>query len=309
MVPETAPEAAPGGWDAALNSAFGVLLDGEALDGEPLDGEALDGEPIGGTGPAAARYGVYYASDSFDEFLFPRPWATPDGLVGREPVELPDEDGGGLSFSPWAWRFDLGGSLFVFDAMLLDRTGPWGEDGHKGARPFGDAFVADLRAVATAGESDELLVRGAELGPLLGRHGVDLTDGEAKKLNCWLTVLLRVATDGGLDSALRAATFTGRGPGHLVAVGDMSRARSAEAGWEERLGAVAHPGLRDHLRMLHLAQADARSEGGFRYGGGRWPWADLVTAVGCSVVAGWGFGESQAGCAVVRLPEGEGGYW
>ncbi|MFF2659123.1 hypothetical protein ACFVUH_17365 [Kitasatospora sp. NPDC058032] len=292
MTPETAPATDPGGWDAALASAFAILLDGNP---------AIDPAADPTVGPAAG-YGVYYASDSLDEFLFPSPWATSDALSGPEPRQLPDPDGE-FPFSPWTWRFDLGGSLFRFDADLLAGTGPWGEDGHKGPRPFGDAFVADLRIVATVDEFGEALVHGADLGPLLARHDLDLTDRNAEKLNTWLTVLLRVATDGTLTDALRAATFTERGPEHLVSVGDMSRARSAAEPWEERLGTLTHPALRDHLRMLCLSQNDARSEGGFYSGAGNWPWSDILEAVGCSLVAGWGFGESQAGTAVVRLPE------
>ncbi|GGS89436.1 hypothetical protein ACFFV7_50285 [Nonomuraea spiralis] len=273
-----------GGWGAALDGAFEILLDGKP---------AAD---------PAAGYGVYYASDPLDEFLFPNPWATPDALSSREPRHLPDSDGE-YPFSPWTWRFNLSESLFCFDADLLAGTGPWGDGGHKGPRPFDDAFVADLRTVSSVAESGESLVLGAELGPLLGRHGVDLTGTNSGKLNSWLTVLLRVATDGTLTDAMRAATFTERGPEHLVSIHDMNRVRSAGEPWEERLGAVTHPALRDHLRMLCLSEDDARSEGGFYCGTGHWPWADVLEFAGCSVVAGWGFGESQSGAAVVRLPD------
>ncbi|MFB7470188.1 hypothetical protein [Kitasatospora sp. NPDC056184] len=285
--PETASAAGSSGWDAALAGAFEILL------GDP---------PV--VGPAA-RYGVYYASDSLDEFLFPNSWATPDALSDRAPRQFPELEGE-YPFSPWTWRFDLSESLFRFDADLLAATGVWGEDGHKGPRPFDDAFVADLRTAGTVDEYGDLLVRGAELGALLGRHGVDLTGPHATKLNTWLTVLLRVATDGTLTDAMRAATFTERGPEHLVSVRDMSRARSAAEPWEERLGAVTHPALRDHLRMLCLSRADARSEGGFYSGADGWPWDDVLEAAGCSLVAGWGFGESQAGTAVARLPDAPG---
>ncbi|MFJ9448288.1 hypothetical protein ACIRRH_41725 [Kitasatospora sp. NPDC101235] len=287
MTPETAPATDLDGWDAALAGAFAILLGGEP---------AAD---------PAAGYGVYYASDSLDEFLFPNPWATPDALSGREPRHLPDPDGA-YPFSPWTWRFDLGGSLFRFDADLLTGKGPWGDGGHKGPRPFDDTFVSDLRAVSTVDESGEALVRGTELGPLLGRHGVDLTTGESTKLNGWLTVLLRVATDGTLADAMRAATFTERGPEHLVSIHDLSGAGCADEPWEDRLGVVAHPTLRDHLRMLCRTEEAARSEGGFYYGTDHWPWSDVLEAVGCSLVAGWGFGESQAGTAVVRLPDAPG---
>ncbi|MFJ8442996.1 hypothetical protein [Kitasatospora griseola] len=271
------------GWGAALAEAFATLLGG---------GAAAD---------PTARYGAYYASESLDEFLFPNSWATADALTAAEPRYLPDPDGP-HPFSPWNWQFDLSASLFRFDPDLLAATGAWGEDGHKGPRPFDEAFVADLRAVAAVDESDAAVVRGAELGPLLSRHGVDLTDESCRKLNYWLTVVLRVATDGTLDGALRAATFTGRGPGHLVTGHDVRTDRPAAEPWEKRLGALAHPGLRDHLRVLCRSEADARSEGGFCSGSEHWPWSDVLDAVGCSLVMGWGFGESQAGVAAVRLP-------
>ncbi|EFG04173.1 hypothetical protein [Streptomyces clavuligerus] len=284
MIPEKDPAADLSGWDAALAGAFDVLLDGVP---------ALD---------PAAGHDVYYASDPLDEFLFPNPWATPDALSDPAPRHLPDLDGE-YPFSPWTWRFDLSESLFRFDAGLLAGTEPWGDGGHKGPRPFDDTFVTALRTVSSADEAGDALVRGAELGPLLGRHGVDLTDGTSTRLNNWLTVLLRVATDGTLTDAMRAATFTERGPGHLVSIHDMSRARAAAEPWEERLSTVAHPALRDHLRMLCLTEDDARAEGGFYCGADHWPWTDALEAVGCSLVAGWGFGESQAGAAVVRLPD------
>ncbi|MDP9863874.1 MULTISPECIES: hypothetical protein [Streptosporangium] len=284
MTPETDPVTDLSGWDAALASAFEILLGGKP------------------TVDPAARYGVYYASDPLDEFLFPNPWATSDALSGREPRHLPDSDGE-YPFSPWTWQFNLSESLFRFDAELLAGTGPWGDGGHKGPRPFDDTFVADLRTVSSVDEAGGVLVHGAELGPLLGLHGVDLTKEKSKKLNGWLTVLLRVATDGTLTDAMRAATFTERGPEHLVSIHDMDDACSAGEPWEERLSAVTHPALRDHLRMLCLTEDDARSEGGFYCGTAYWPWTDVLEAVGCSLVAGWGFGESQAGTAVVRLPD------
>ncbi|MEU9607462.1 hypothetical protein [Streptomyces sp. NPDC048057] len=282
-MPKTVTTTDLGGWDAALVSAFEMLLGGQPAV-----------EP-------AARYGVYYAP--FDEGLFPNHWATPDALTSREPRQLPDPDDGEYPFSPWAWRFDLSESLFCFDAELVAGTGPWGEGGHKGPRLFDDVFVADLRTVGSVNEDGEVLVHGAELGPLLDRHGVELTNEKSQELNCWLTVLLRVTTDGTLTDAMRAATFTERGPEHLVSISDMTYARSAAEPWEERLSAVTHLALRDHLRMLCVTEDDARSEGGFHVGTDYWPGPEALEAVGCSLVAGWVFGESETSTAVVRLPD------
>lgn len=110
-----------------------------------------------------------------------------------------------------------------------------------------------------------------------------------------------VAADSTLIDAMRAATFTERGPEHLVAVADMDHARSADRRWEKKLRAIEHPALRDHLHMLCLSEDDGRSEGGF-YDTGSWGRSHVLEAAGCSLVAGWGFGESRAGVAVVRLP-------
>ncbi|MFJ5228684.1 hypothetical protein ACIQBJ_02180 [Kitasatospora sp. NPDC088391] len=283
---ETEQNAEPGGWEAELGRAFAVLLAGREAERAAA---------------AGARYGVYHASETLDEFLFPNDWTTPDALSDPAPRLLPDTDGP-YPFSPWTWRFDLAGSLFRFDPDLVDRTGAWGPDGHKGDSPFGAGFTAELRILATADEDGGLLLSGADLGPLLARHGVDLGGDAAGKLNTWLTVLLRVATDGTLHDAMRAATFTERGPDHLVSPGDLRHARTAADPWEERLAALPHPGLRDHLRMLSLDRKDARSEGGHYSGSAPWLWSDLLDTAGCTLVAGWSFGESQAGTAVVWLP-------
>ncbi|MFE3021621.1 hypothetical protein [Streptomyces sp. NPDC059256] len=282
MLSEAAPATDPDGWDAALVSTFEILLDGRPV---------ID--PV-------ARYGVYYAP--FDEFLFPNHWATPEAMTSAEPRHLPDPDGE-YPFSPWTWRFDLSESLFHFDADLVAGAGPWGEGGHKSPRPFDDAFVADLRSVASANDDSHVLVLGAQLGPLLSRHGVSLTDEKSRELNCWLGVLLRVATDGTLADAMRAATFTERGPEHLVSVKDMRHTPSVEELWDIRLSAVTHPALQEHLRMLCVTENHARSEGGHYVGTGYWPGPDVLEAVGCSLVAGWLFGESETSTAVVRLPD------
>jgi hypothetical protein len=243
---------------------------------------------------------VYYSSDPVDEFLFPNEWATPAALADPEPKRLQFfED---YPFSPTLWRLDLSRTLFSFDADMLDGTEPWGEIGHKGPRPFGDDFVADIRAAAVEG-ADEVLVRGAELGPLLARYGIDLTHARSKKLNGWLTALFRVATDGSLTDAMRAATFTTRGPEHLTPFDGEGSFDAAETKWEEALRLVQHPALRDHLRMLCLSEFDARAYGAHYCGAGWWPYdSGILESFGCSLVAGWQFGEAQAGTAVVKLP-------
>ncbi|WP_194903900.1 hypothetical protein [Catenulispora rubra] len=285
MTSVTTPATGPGAWDAALDDAFRLLLGGRP-----------DEDPD-------AVYGVYYADDGIDEFLFPSVWATPEALTDHEPGELLFPGADGYPFSPAKWRFDFRESLFRFDAELLDLTGAWGEGGHKGPRPFRGDFAADVRAVAIDG-ADRVLVRGADLGPLLARHGVDLAHESAEQLNGWLTVVLRVATDGTLAHAMRTATFTDRGPDDLAPFGDEGYFDAAEQRWEETLSAVPLPALRDHLRMLCLDQDDARASGAYYCGAEAWPFStDILDEIGCSLIAGWEFGESQAGTAVVRLPD------
>jgi hypothetical protein len=278
-------------WDAALRRAFEILLGGSAA-----------GDP-------ASRYGVYHASDPFNEGLFPGGWATADSLADPDPQDLPgfemDSSGSGDAYPigdpPAGWRFELSESLFRFSDDLLDGTGRW-VDGKLGPSPFLGGFAADLRAASVSGRSDGVLVRGADLAPLLGRHGVSLADDSAGRLRSWLSVVLRVATDGTLTGAMRAATFTGNGPGHLIPA-EAAYGRLAAPEWEEALSRVGHPGLRDHLRLLSLSEEDSRGDGASYFGSRYWPfWADDLKAAGCSLVAGWGYGEGQAGTAVVRLP-------
>ena len=286
MTSTTTSATDPGAWDAILDDAFQLLLGGKPEE-----------DP-------AAVYAVYYSDDSIDEFLFPNTWATPEGLTSSEPAELHVMGADEYPFSPAKWRIDFSESLFHFDGHLLDATGPWGEDGHKGPRPFSDEFVADLQAAAIEGTSD-LTLRGADLGPLLARHGVDLTNDSAKQLNSWLTVLFRVATDGTLTQAMQAATYTNHGPDELVPFDDEGYAEAADPQWEEKLSAVPHPALRDHLRMLCLSADDARCCGAYYTGTTRWPVGTWVLEeMRSSLIAGWEYGEGQAGTAVVRLPAG-----
>jgi hypothetical protein len=282
------------GWEAALDHAFDVLLDGR-------------GEENSGAADAIARYGVFYEDDAMDEYLFPNTWLTAEALTDGEPrilfADLADE----YPFPLWEWGFDLRETLFRFSAHILDGAGakPGGEGGRQGLLPFDDAFVADVRAVSVGG-GGEVAVRGADLAPLLDRHGIDLTSKETGNLNCWLTMLRRVATDGTLGGAVRAATFTWRGPEHLVRPGTewYPSGLRTDKGWEQALDTVGHPALRDHMRLLCLDAQDARAYGASYCGAERWPTTTgILTESGCSLVAGWEFGEAQAGTVVVRLPD------
>lgn len=275
------PNEVPAAWDAVLTAALAILL-GE----RPID------DP-------AASYGVYFASAG-KELFFPNTWMTPATLVDPTPRELPVKV---YELSPLAWRFDLSRSLIQFDADVLDGTNWWTADGVLGPTPFSAEFAADVRAASMVG-AREALVRGADLGPLLARHGVDLADQRCDKLGLDLNVLFRVATDGTLVDAMRAATFTMGGPEYLVPAHGAAHFDKAEAKWEEALAAVPHPGLRDHLRRLCIDNDDNDSVGGLCCEDLWWPYAtEYLADIGCELVTSWIYTEWPDATAVVRLPD------
>ncbi|MFI5532919.1 hypothetical protein ACIA8O_30725 [Kitasatospora sp. NPDC051853] len=278
----TADHPAPASFEAVLAGAFALLLGDE-----------------GGEDPGA-RYGVFHADDSLDEYLFPNTWCSAEQLADPAPRELPyGEDEYVLGAA--GRRFLPAESLFRFDPMLLDGTGPWGEDGHKGPRPFDADFAAAVRAAGVEPEEDgEVLVRGTDLAVLLARHGVDLASVGA--LNGWLGVVLRVATDGTLTDAMRAATFTTGAPADWAPLPGEERESTAAEPWQEALAAVPDPVLRQRLRHLSRTPQDARSRGARYRAADAWPAAtDAVAAGGHLLLAAWEFGECQAGTVVVRL--------
>ncbi|MGW4650392.1 hypothetical protein [Kitasatospora sp. NPDC004289] len=282
----TADRSVPAPFDAVLVEAFAILL-----------GDSGGEEP-------GARYGVFHADDSLDEYLFPNGWCGAEQLADPEPREFPygaDEYVLGAA----GRRFLPAESLFRFDPMLLDGTGPWGEDGHKGPRPFDADFAAAVRAVGVESEeSGEVLIRGADLAALLARHGVDLASATA--LNNWLGVVLRIATDGTLTDAMRAATFTTGTPADWTPLPGEDREPTAAEPWQDALATVPEPALRRRLRHLSLPPQDARSRGARYRAADAWPaTTDAAAAGGHRLVAAWEFGESQAGTAVVRLADPE----
>jgi len=273
-----------GDWDGALSHAFELLGAGVADPG--------------------ARYAVYYEDEPLSEYGFPNRWLTGQALTSAEAVPLLEHLADDYPLAMPLWQFDLRETLFRFNRDFLDGTGPWGEGGHLGPRPFDDAFAADVRAASIPG-IDETAVRGAELAPVLGRHGVDLTREEAEQFNLWVTVLARVATDGTLADAMRAATLTWRGPEHLQRPGTewYPTGDHVDRRWRDALDAVEHPGLRDHLRLLCFDAHSARADGAYYCGTEYWPArTGTLGDIGCILVAGWEFGEAQAGTVVVRLP-------
>ncbi|MBB5830095.1 hypothetical protein [Micromonospora carbonacea] len=234
---------------------------------------------LGRSDSPAGSYDAYYGGDTLDEFLLPASWLTPAALASSAPVALPDVDACFLDddHADLAWEFDLAGSLFAIE---------WAED------VLPAAFLADARAA-----DPDLLVGGADLGVLLARHGVDLTAESAGRLSYRISPLLRLATDGTLHDAMRMATFTHRLPA-LVPFGDEGW-RRVEPGWAEALAAVEPPELRDHLSLHCLEPFSSRAAGARYLGANEWPTGTSALDGRRKLLAGWEFGESQSGVAVV----------
>ncbi|MER7002586.1 hypothetical protein ABT297_06015 [Dactylosporangium sp. NPDC000555] len=227
----------------------------------------------------AASYDAYYGGDTLDEFLLPALWLTPAALASSAPVALPDIDACYLDddHQALAWEFDLANSLFAVE---------WADD------VLPAAFLADVRAADA-----DMFVRGTDLGVLLARHGLDLTAESAGRLNYRISALLRLATDGTLHDAMRMATFTHRLPA-LASFGSGGP-RRVEEGWEAALAAVEPPQLRDHLRLHCLEPFWSRDAGARYLGADEWPTGTSALDGRRKLLAGWEFGESQSGVAVV----------
>ncbi|MGX2996537.1 hypothetical protein JNUCC64_20055 [Streptomyces sp. JNUCC 64] len=198
-------------WESSLAQGYGVLL------GHPLTEHDPD-----------AEYGAFYGGDWLDETEVDRDasWLAPAALAGRETVShdtilLLDETG----FDPP--RFDASRSFFE---VFPDEAPA--------------VLAGDLAAAGAAGAG---AVRGDELARLLDRHGL----GPAElPTAAWRVRQARIASDGTLLGALRAATGVPGGPDglvpHVAGPWRMESAREAD----RTVAAVAHPGLRAHLRTF-----------------------------------------------------------
>ncbi|XVU20970.1 hypothetical protein ACQPZJ_27285 [Actinoplanes sp. CA-054009] len=129
---------------------------------------------------------------------------------------------------------------------------------------------------------------GTDLGRLLIER--DLTPRDLR--DAYPEVEFRVHTDGSLLGALAAATGATRGPDHLF---PLSPDWGVDPACDERLAAVPHPALRDHLRHLSRTRDSARSNGAFYLGA-----KDPGFTPPRPVVAAWQVGESQSWTAVVE---------
>ncbi|MEU3567600.1 hypothetical protein AB0E96_04085 [Kitasatospora sp. NPDC036755] len=241
-------------WDRELADAFAVLL------GRPL--EEYDPKAV-----YAARVG----GNLFDESGFGRDaaWVHPAALRGERPVAadlyLYDE----AERTP---DFDASRSVFEFrpaDAPEADLP---------------EGFAAAVEAACFRGA----LLRGADLGALAERYGVDLASPSLA--GAWTVHFALLVCDGTLLDALCAALGTGRTPEDLVPF-----SAEPEEDWEQELAAIPHPGLRAHLGFF-CTDGDE----------GLMPLLEDATAggledEGCEAVAGWEDGHGQLDVTVVRL--------
>ncbi|MFB9445599.1 hypothetical protein Dvina_19815 [Dactylosporangium vinaceum] len=131
---------------------------------------------------------------------------------------------------------------------------------------------------------------GVELGRILTERS--LTPRKIRK--AYPEIEFRVHTDGTLFDAMRAITGTMRGPDHLF---PLSPGHGVDREWHQRLGAVTHPGLRDHLRHFCRTENSARSDGAFYLGT-----EDPGFEPPRPVLAAWQVGEAQSWSAVVQVP-------
>ncbi|GJF31512.1 hypothetical protein KNE206_42120 [Kitasatospora sp. NE20-6] len=249
-----------GDWNRQLADAFAVLL------GRPLreyDPDAVYAACVGGN----LLYETGFRRDAL--------WVSPAALSGAEPVVwdccLFDE-------SDRTPVFDASGSLFEF----LPPEGA------------GAALPRDFAAALDAVGSGRRLVLGADLAPLVARYGVDLA--APALAGTWSVYFPRLASDGTLLDALRAALDTGHGPEDLVPF-----TTQPDEEWEEALAAIGHTGLRTHIGYfctdgdegLMPLSGDAMAGG--------------PKGAGCEPVAGWEDGYGQFDLTVVRLGDRAGG--
>ncbi|RBQ16637.1 hypothetical protein DP939_28500 [Spongiactinospora rosea] len=221
---------------------------------------------------ADATYGTYYVCPDLSLDLFDRDFDVAPlarGEIVRPP--FPSMPILGRLFEGWDriaphWTIDLGNSIF------------YAEDSGHGV----DGLESGLP--------------GVELGRILIERGMKPSDlSKASPL-----VAFRVHSDGSLLDAMRVITGTMRGPEHLTPLESMY---GVEDRWRNRLAAVEHAGLRDHLLDLCRDADSARCDGAL--------YVEDDENPGCGippypVIAAWEFGEGQAWSAVVRLPTGPG---
>lgn len=256
----TEDPAATEAWRQVLFDGFGEFL------GRPLDKFDSD-----------AQYGVYFWAGNFlkeIDFADDARWVDPEVLAGRI---LFIEDGHVVLYDEGepSLRFDAAGSIFVIE--------------DESALP--SEFVADLAAVSfPSTEAGERLVLGRDLGVLLTKHSVDLTDDGLA--GAWYVLYPRIASDGTLVDALRVATGIGEEPDSVI---EFDGEPAEE--WEADVARVTHPGLRAHLGFVCQEPGYAA----LSYMG-----ADRLSfwgmeGEGCTVIAAWDETQNQVEVGVFQL--------
>jgi hypothetical protein len=235
---------------------------GESADG-PVEQEfaALVGRPLSEFDPKA-EYAVYYGGNFLheSESLWDPAWLKPAALRGEELTGMDH-----LYLTPGECEYPLSfdASLSLFEVMA-DQV---------------PEAVAEALAEVSLYDDEYLVVRGRDLARVLERHSFDLT-GPGPQKETWCLRLARIASDGTLLDALRAATGVERGPD----------------------GLIAHKGLHKHLRGFrkedsHDLQHQFEQTASGDWDGDEEAWERIGT-----LVTQWLGSVDQYEVTVVRLP-------
>ncbi|MFJ5231054.1 hypothetical protein ACIQBJ_14305 [Kitasatospora sp. NPDC088391] len=253
--PDQAPDPA---WDRELAEAFGALL------GRPLD--AYDGDAV----YAASVNGNYLQELGLHRDPV---WMRPAVLSGAEPLAW---EAYVFDADPKSPVFDASRSIFEFWAGATEA---------RAALPAG--FLADVDAACFR----DGLIRGAELAPLVERHGVDL--GDPAVLDSWQLYFPCLRSDGTLLDALCTATATGRRPTDL-----LSFEVEPDEEWVEALEGIGNVELREHL-----AYFCTDGDEGLMPDFDEEPPGSVLIEEGCRAVIGWQDGHGQIDLVVLRLSD------
>ncbi|MEU9606801.1 hypothetical protein [Streptomyces sp. NPDC048057] len=243
-----------GDWDRQLAAAFAVLL----------------GRPLGEYDPDAT-YAACVAGNLLYEVGFRRDpaWVRPEALRGAEPVVWDCALFDDAERSP---LFDASGS--IFDFSTADDTSP--------------ALPADFAAALGSACFARILIRGADLAPLVAQYGIDLA--APAHADTWTVFVARLASDGTLPDALRTALATGRTPEDLIPF-----TAEPDEEWADALASITHPELRAHLGYFCTDGEE-----------GLMPLGADATACGledegCAPIAAWEDGHGQVDIAILQL--------
>lgn len=247
-------------WMEQLAQGFGALL----------------GRPLSEFDPGAV-YAAYFGGNLIGEAEYARDeaWVDPEALAGRRLIED----------TPLS-MYDMGEPPLVFDASESIFELNMSE--------LPDALAADVAEVAVSEPGSSYpLVRGRDLGELLARHEVDLTDPDLAE--GWTVCHARIASDGTLLGALCAATGVGLAERYLVAfAGEPAKQ------WQRDLDAVEDAELRAHLT---LGCREPWESEGLSFGRGEQNAAPPLSEQGCALIASWEECQGQVEIALVQLTD------